>query len=95
MASFDDLPINASRTAIYGKAGDIFEEQVKRDAQTDYTQKQAFNDAIWYIAEEAQHQGFINLHGKSIGQIADEIGDYISSHLKSRGRRFWQRWLNR
>jgi starch synthase len=81
--SFDVLPKDASLTAIYGKVGEIFEEQVRRDRQTDYTQKKAFDDAIWYLAEEAQRQGFIHLRGKSIEQIANEIGDSISRYVRS------------
>lgn len=85
MASFSDLPRGASRTDIYGKAGKIFEEQVRRDPQTDYTQKKAFDDAIWFIAQEARRQDFINLHGMSIKKIADEMGNYISRYWRNRG----------
>ncbi len=68
MASFGNLPKGASHTDIYAQAGKIFEEQVRRDRQTDYTQSKAFNDAIWYIAKEAQRWGFINLEDMAFVQ---------------------------
>ena len=84
MARFDDLPKDASLTAIYGRAGEIFEEQVRRDAQTDYTRRDHFNVAIWFIAEEAQRQDFIKLQDMSIRRIANEIGNYIASYWRFR-----------
>jgi hypothetical protein len=93
VASFDNLPKGASHTDIYAQAGKIFEEQVRRDRQTDYTQNEAFNDAIWYIAKEAQCRGFTNLEDMSLRTIAKEMGGYIYWYLKTNDRRhFWQRW---
>jgi hypothetical protein len=85
MARFNDLPRNASLTAIYGRAGEIFEEQVKGDPETDYTEQEPFNKAVWFIAEAAQRQDFINLRGKSKEKIAREMGDSISRWWRNRG----------
>lgn len=84
MARFSDLPRDASLTAISRRAGELFEEMIRRDPETDYTKQDAFNTAIWFLAEDARHRGFIALAGKSISEIASEISGYISSPLKSR-----------
>jgi len=84
MAYFDDLPIGASLEVIYGKAGQIFEEQAKEDPEK-YKDPEAFSKAIYYIAEKAQRQDFIHLRGKSKEEIADEMGDYIIDYVRSRG----------
>lgn len=83
MTRFRDLPPDVPLSAICAKAGELFEEQVRRDRRTDYTQKEAFNDAIWYLAEEAQQQGFLHFRGKSREHIANEIGDSLSRNLKN------------
>lgn len=91
MASFYDLPTWASHSDIYEHAGRIFEEQVRRDRKTDYTQSKAFNDAIWYIAEQAQRRGFTNLANMSLSTIAKEMGGTISFYLRTNPRRRWWR----
>ena len=78
--SFDSLPQNASRFSIYGQAGRIFEEQVRNDPGTDYRNPEAFNTAIWYIAERARDRGFSALQGMSTQQVASDIGNQISTH---------------
>jgi|SRR6266436_7036413 len=83
MARIGDLPRNAPLNAIYARAGEIFEELVRRDPQTDYTKQEAFNTAIWYIAQDIQSRGFIALASQSTREIASGIGNYTSSY-KSR-----------
>ena len=80
--SFDSLLQGASRFTIYSQAGRIFEEQVRDDPGTDYTKKEHFEKAIWYIAEEAQSGGFSALQGMSTEQVASGIGNHIMAYLK-------------
>jgi len=84
MARFDNLPRDASPDAIYTEAGQIFEEQAKEDPEK-YEDPEAFNAAIWYIAEAAQRQDFIHLRDKSKEEIAKKIGNSVSGWLRIGG----------
>ena len=77
--SFDSLLLNASLFSIYSQAGRMFEEQVKNDPGTDYTQSKAFKDAIWFIAERAKRRGFYGLQGMSTEEVASDIGNQIAA----------------
>src|SRR5207245_1229926 len=81
--SFYSLPRSASLSSIYNQASKIFEEQVRNNPRTDYTQAQAYNTAIWYIAEKACRRGFSALQYMSIGDVASGIGNHISAYLKA------------
>jgi hypothetical protein len=84
MARFSELPIGASQDDIYGKAGKIFEEQAIGDPDK-YKDPEAFEKAIYYIAEAAQQRDFIDLRGMSTKTIAREMGNYISRWLRNHG----------
>jgi|GEM_PF-2603436 len=84
MARFDNLPRDASPDAIYTEASQIFEEQAKEDPEK-YEDPEAFNAAIWYIAEAAQRQDFIHLRDKSKEEIAKKIGNSVSGWLRIGG----------
>jgi hypothetical protein len=81
--SFSSLSWSASLTSIYDQAGRIFEEQVMNDVGTDYTDPEAFNTAIWYIAEKVRDRGFSALQVMSIRDIASGIGNHLSAYLKA------------
>jgi hypothetical protein len=81
--SFASLPLSASRFDIYSQAGRIFEEQVRKDTGTDYTQAEAYNTAIWHIAEEARRRGFSALQGMSTREVASGIGNHLSAYLQA------------
>ena len=81
VTSFDSLSWNASLPSIYGQAGRIFEEQVRNDPATDYTRTQAYNTAIWHIAEKACNRGFSVLQGMSTREVASGMGNYISAYI--------------
>ena len=76
--TFDSLPLNAALFTIYSQAGKMFEEQVKSDPQTDYTQREEFNKAIWFIAEKAKRRGFLALQTMSVDEIAADIANQIT-----------------
>src|SRR5579872_755772 len=80
--SFDSLPQNIPISSIYYQAGRIVEEQIINDPATDYTQAEAYNTAIWHIAEEARGRGFFALQGLSTRQIASGIGNHLSAYVK-------------
>ena len=79
--SFYSLPLSASRFDIYSQAGLIFEEQVRNDRWTDYTKSEAFNTAIWYIAQKACGRGFSALQYMKTEQVASGMGNYISAYI--------------
>jgi len=78
MLTFDSVPLNAALFTIYSHAGKMFEEQVKSDPRTDYTQRETFNTAIWFIAEKAKRRGFLGLQTMSVDEIAADIANQIT-----------------
>jgi hypothetical protein len=78
--TFATVPANATRFDIYGHAGEIFAEQQAHDRNTDYTVKEHYDKAIYYIAEKAYKHGFSALRGLTVHQIAAGIGQQMEDH---------------
>ncbi|HLZ64076.1 MAG TPA: hypothetical protein VKR06_44675 [Ktedonosporobacter sp.] len=72
---------SASSETVLGLAGRIFERQVESDNQTNYKEKKAFDDAIYYIAQEAKDYGFQCFGYMPVEEIASIIGSHISHYL--------------
>ncbi len=82
--SFAHIPREANVSAIYSQAGKMFKEQAENDRVTDYTMKEHFEKAMYFLAEKAVRRGFYALRGMSIEAIADAISESVLKWVREK-----------
>lgn len=86
--AFDQLPKDASLDMICGYAGRLFRAKVENDKRTDWKNRKHFNDAMWFLAEDAARRDFYVLLGMRVDEIASAIGSSVSRHINSQPEPF-------